>query len=217
MNSPLEYPSVTEVLRPWEDWSIIPPHVLEVAALRGSEVHSWIRTKLTAHFAPYELLGPMKDILVPYCESWKQWADLALDKVLVVEAGIYCNCFHYYGHLDCVAMLKGDAAWTLLDWKTPILSKRSWISQLSAYKHLVEGHLCICGHEKSKHGFQDKPGCLDCDCREYVSPRIARTGVVKLKKDGKPATMEEYTGETLNAFNAFKSSLMAGRFLGKWK
>ncbi len=33
------YPSVTEVLQPWSDFSRIPPAVLEAAASRGTAAH----------------------------------------------------------------------------------------------------------------------------------------------------------------------------------
>ena len=125
--------SVTQALEPFTDFSNIPPHVLEHAAWRGTEVHkicAGIARGLWAPAPSQELAGRI--------QSFKRWFSATVEKVVFVEREFICTCYGYIGHPDLGVIIRGDRGITVIDLKTPIIEGSTWRGQLAAYRHLVE-------------------------------------------------------------------------------
>jgi len=179
-------PSVTEVLGVFTDFSMINPSVLAHACDRGTRVH----TAISAHLQGL-WVSPLDDEAQQYFDSFRRWADIMLDKALLIEHEGICDCYGYMGHYDSALILKGDDpnAISVLDWKTPVVAGKTWRVQNSAYCHLVEKH----------SGFSE----------EYC---IHRTGSIMLSPKGKTAKIHENTHERAECFNVFLSALTAYKF-----
>ncbi len=167
---------VTTVLSPWADFSKIDPDVLAEAAARGTRAHTAFSNYALGRFVyvPDDCHG--------YLESYKRWHDEYIDQVLAVEVELICSVYGFYGHADLIAVIKGDADPTVIDWKTPIATQPLWKSQLAAYFHLA------------------KP--------KYNPKRVAS---LRLKRDGSRALFDEYTSQAED-FAGFLAALSAYKF-----
>lgn len=127
-------PSVTQVLAPFSDFSMIRPDVLDAAAERGSRLHSL--------FAAYAL-----GVWVPsiqknedgYFESFQKWFDRHVIKIIAIEQRRSSESFNYHGTADLVCMISIPPvvdALAVVDFKTPITESRTWRPQVAAYAHL---------------------------------------------------------------------------------
>jgi len=176
--------SVTEVIGKYADWSKISPEALEAAAFRGTKVHQYIAMKLLGLWVP----GGMEAHYRGYLDSFTSWHDQAVERTLYVELEAVCTCWDFIGHIDWVGIIKGDKGLTILDWKTPITEAKSWLLQLSSYRHLVTEHT------------------------ETKLP-VIRCGALMLSPEGKPAKMKEYTDVSEAAFNVFLGMLNGHKWM----
>lgn len=122
---------VTAPLGPFFDKDAIPPHVLEMASARGTEVH--------AACAAYARGLPVfvSDAARPYFESFKMWFDRYVVKVLFVEAEFSDpTCYGITGHPDIVCVLV-DGRVVVVDYKTPAAESKTWRAQVACYAYLV--------------------------------------------------------------------------------
>ena len=181
-------PSVTEVLGVFMDFSMINPSVLQHACDRGTRVHNAIAAHLDGLW-----VQPLDDEAQPYFDSFRRWADIMLDKVMLIENEGVCDCpgYGFMGHYDSALVLKGDdpGAVSVLDWKTPVTAGKTWTAQNASYCHLVEKHA---GLDPEYH--------------------IHRTGSIMLSAKGKTAKIHENTHERNECFNAFIAALTAYKF-----
>ncbi len=123
-------PRVTEILKPFSDFSMIAPEVLELASLRGSEVHKSCEAYALGIWAP------VPEGLQGYFDSFRAWFDKYVVEVLAVEEEIEHKSWGYIGHPDLIARIKGVRpmpAVAVVDFKTPIAATLSWHCQLAAY------------------------------------------------------------------------------------
>lgn len=120
--------SVTEVLRPYADFSMVPNDVLWSASERGKRVHKACAILACGGFPvlPEEEMG--------YLQSFEKWFTM-VDEVLSVEAEYQNPKLGLVGHPDLVVRIKNKIV--LTDLKTPLSHISIWEAQLSAYKHLV--------------------------------------------------------------------------------
>ena len=131
------YPSVTQALGVFQDFSTIRPDVLEHAAERGSRVHA-------ACSAYAKGLFPVTDPeSEPYFISFQQWFDTYITKTLAVEKRMNDEVYGFTGMLDLIVLIKGDKLPSLVDLKTPAAVGPTWAAQISAYRHLAEKKLKI--------------------------------------------------------------------------
>lgn len=179
-------PSVTEVLGLYADFSMINPAVLAHACERGTKVHTAIAAHLQGLWVP-----ALDQEVQQYFNSFRRWADIMLDKVVLIESEGICDCYGYMGHYDSALILKGDDPYavSVLDWKTPVTAQKTWKAQNASYCHLVEKH-------------------------SGIDPRfhIHRTGSIMLSSKGKTAKIHENTHEKNECFNAFIAALTAYKF-----
>ena len=176
--------SVTTVLNPYSDFSRIRPEVLRHAAERGTRIHGAIAAHLQGLWVP-----PLDDESQPRFDSFRRWADIMVDQVVIVEQELRCASFGYHGHPDAALVMKGREGVTVVDWKSPVSASKTWKGQLSAYWHLVD-----------KHG-NLPPGMKVLSC-----------GAVMLHPGGKTAKFMEYSDIYNQYFSAFLGALQAYKF-----
>lgn len=127
----MRYPSVTEVLGKYSDFSNVPPERLEAACERGKAVH--------AYCASYALgvWSPKIEGAEGYCNSFLSWFNEYVEEVLLVEEELVDEVLGFVGHPDLVVRLRGDVLATVPDLKTPITLNPIWAAQIAAYLHLA--------------------------------------------------------------------------------
>lgn len=131
------FPSVTEVLSPWADFSHIPPDRLEAAAERGTAVHN----ACFAYAAGLPTVGLRADV-EPYVISFRRWFDRVVDRVILCEERITDDRHGYHGEPDLLIAAK-HAENILIDAKTPVTKIKTWRVQLAAYKNLCENYTSL--------------------------------------------------------------------------
>jgi len=124
-------PSVTQILSPWSDFSMIKPEVLANAADRGTRVH-----QACAAIAQ-DLFYRAEDDTAGYIESFKRAAAL-VDSFIFIEREFVSKTWGYMGHPDMMVRYKGEASFTLWDLKTPRSHQPTWNAQIAAYVAMVE-------------------------------------------------------------------------------
>lgn len=129
------YPSVTEVLQPWADFSRIPPAVLEAAAVRGTAVHQACEAIAKGLF-----IGTLSESIEPYVRSFSSWFDFMVDEVLLAEDRLIDIELGFHGEPDLIIKSKSEGI-ILIDNKTPVALQKSWKLQLSAYRHLADKNI----------------------------------------------------------------------------
>ena len=174
--------SVTQIISPYVDFSSVPEDRLALAAERGTRVHEWIAKSYR------DVWQPIPKDIQGYIESFIRWKGALIEKALLIEEKLVCDCYQFVGHVDFVGELVAQNGVILIDWKTPITASRSWEAQIAAYRHLVEEHSDLKGQ------------------------KIARCGALMLDPRGSMAKLLEYAFSQALAFNAFLSALNAFRF-----
>lgn len=119
-----------------------------------------------------------------YVESFSIWLHQAVEDVLLVEPELVHPVHGYCGHPDLIVRIKGDETYSLPDLKTPAVTYKPWRVQLAAYRELSEAN-----------GYP-----------------IGRVFSVRLKKNGKPPIINEYTSSMTGDFSIFLSCLNVWKF-----
>ncbi len=124
----MTYPTVTQVISPWADFSHIRPDVLNAAAERGTAVHAACTAIATGLFPifPEQWEG--------YITSFRTWFDLMVKEVFLAEERMVDMDLGFTGQIDLLCRTTEGLA--LVDLKTPKPLSRSWRLQLAAYRHL---------------------------------------------------------------------------------
>jgi len=124
------FPSVTEVMQPWVNFSRVPPRLLEAAA------------EICAAYAqgiPVIGLG-LDDERKGYFDSFRRWFDAFVDEVILSEERLFDEQIGFSGEPDLVVRVKKTVGGSvdLIDLKTPLGLSKSWRVQLAGYQHLCE-------------------------------------------------------------------------------
>lgn len=127
------FPSVTEVLRPYQDFSGVLPEKLDIATRRGSRVHTVCLAIAGGRWAP-----PLPEEYEGYRQSFQWWLDSCVTRVYEVEPEWEDEVLGFIGHPDLIVHMKGDRKLTVADLKTPVALKRIWRMQLAGYGRLAE-------------------------------------------------------------------------------
>lgn len=113
----MKLPSVTTVLQPWSDFSMVRPEVLERAAQNGELVHSLLaRHLLGLEVFPEEITPEVAGSFA----SGRRWADKFVKAVHLVEKELEDKIHGYQGHPDLICTMKGDQGQSLWDWKNGV-------------------------------------------------------------------------------------------------
>jgi hypothetical protein len=128
-------PSVTTILKPLVDYSMIHPERLKAASELGSMVH------LTTELYDTDQLdeGDLDPILKPYLDGWKLFRHEVGFVPDTVEKRMYHPTFGYCGTSDRTGVIRGTKA--VLDIKKMMVLGPVIGPQLAAYKemHNLEG------------------------------------------------------------------------------
>lgn len=129
--------SVTTVLQPWTDFSMIKPEVLNAACERGTEIHGDCGAYALGNWYP------LPKAYSGYRKSFRSWFDNMVEKVIGVEMELVSKIFGFLGHPDIICELKDGSGVIIVDYKTPISLQKTWRLQLAGYKILAEEVLGI--------------------------------------------------------------------------
>lgn len=120
-------PSVSEILRPIVDYSMVPPDVLAAAAEFGKNVH------LATHL--YDLgeldWSSLDAELVPYVETWKRFIEESGAIVIASEQPVAHGVHKYCGTPDRILLLRDEII--VPDLKSTSTVPRSVGPQTAAY------------------------------------------------------------------------------------
>lgn len=172
-NNPTPYPSVTDVIAPYIDKGWFTDECRE----RGSAVHAVCEAHMQGLYAP-KLISTWQ----LYVDSFKRWADLVIDKIILAEVRLVNDSLGYCGKPDAIITMKGTDKVILVDWKTSQGRQKWWELQICAYRELAE----------------------------YNGIKTQRGLSVRLKKDGLMAIADEYPD--MKAWNIFVGLLNSHRF-----
>lgn len=125
------YPSVTQVLSPFTDFSMIPAAILERSCLRGTAVHD-----ICANIASGLFVTNIPEEAAGYVASFQRWFDFLVDEVLLVETRLVDTDFGYHGEPDLVIKAKHGEI-ILVDNKTPVQLVKTWRLQCAGYNNLA--------------------------------------------------------------------------------
>ncbi len=131
----MPFPSVTQILSPYSDFSRVPADRLQVAAERGTRVHgicAAIVQGLWVPMIPEECSG--------YVASFRQWLDTAKPEILMSEQKLSHPTLQFLGHPDLIVRFPKDPSGTVVDFKTPLAKQRTWALQLAAYRELARAN-----------------------------------------------------------------------------
>ena len=119
-------PSVTQVLKPLQDFSTIPEDILERSANFGVAVHL-----ATALWDQNDLdMDSMDVAIVPYLEAWKRFRDETKITFEAIETQVVSEKYRYAGTLDRIGFLNEKA--TVIDIKTGVVNPTIGV-QLAGY------------------------------------------------------------------------------------
>lgn len=127
------YPSVTEVISPWVDWSKVPPALLLKAGERGTTVHDICLMRIAQGVFP----AGIPEGCEGYVESFQRWFDLMVDEVIFTEERLADVALGFHGQPDWVVKSRHEGI-IHPDLKTPVTSQKAWRLQIAAYDHLIE-------------------------------------------------------------------------------
>ena len=119
-------PSVTQVLKPLQDFSTIPEDILERSANFGTAVHL-----ATALWDQNDLdLDSVDVAIVPYLEAWKRFRDETKITFEAIETQVVSEKYRYAGTLDRIGFLNEKP--TVIDIKTGLTNPLIGV-QLAGY------------------------------------------------------------------------------------
>jgi len=127
------YIRVTDVLKPFTNFSHIDPAVLKNAADRGTRVHKYCEL-----YAQNMLIEQPLSDCKGYVDSFKDWFDDNVEEVISLEKRINHELLKISGKYDLVITKKGNPTRHLVDIKTPQSPALSWPLQMAAYQYLFE-------------------------------------------------------------------------------
>ena len=148
----MKLPSVTQIIKPYvdTDW-FLPEH-----AERGTAVHAASLSYVQGLWVP-----PLLPAHQPYYDSFQRWADMAIDKVILVEERLVDPKLGFTGRPDLICIIKGDSLPSLPDIKTGQAYQIYWRLQAAAYRHLAVTAKGIHTHRAfSVRTKADGSGCL---------------------------------------------------------
>lgn len=133
----MDYPRVTEILRSYSSIQYINKDILEKAAARGTKVHALCAAMAKDDWIPEDLID---EELRGYVKSFKQWAELQVDKFVIIEKRFADDELKFTGQIDMVIKGKADGELYLVDLKTGISPQKTYPVQMGAYEYLLNSH-----------------------------------------------------------------------------
>lgn len=129
----MEYPRVTEVLKPFTNYDQVPPKILERAANKGTSVHALCAGIANGAWIPDGMIG---EELLGYVNSFKKWMEAQVKEFIIVEKRYTHEKLKYSGQLDLV-IIGTDEQLYLVDLKTGSRPQKTHSIQMAAYDLLL--------------------------------------------------------------------------------
>jgi len=126
-----DYPRISTILEPYEDFSMVSEATIVQAQYRGTQVHQY-----AAAYA-LKLWVPIDNTYTGYFLSFQRWFDKFVKKVIYVEKKLEDPIYGFKGSLDFYGELN-SLGMGLIDWKTPLTIYKSWKLRMAAYKRLLD-------------------------------------------------------------------------------
>lgn len=134
--SALDYPRVTEILRPFTNFDFVPKKILDNAKTRGTSVHALCAGIAKGAWVPDSMIA---EDLRGYVESFKKWSDAQVSKFVVIEQRFVDEHLKYTGQVDFVVVGKDDELY-LVDIKTGVTPQKTYQLQIAAYENMLTKH-----------------------------------------------------------------------------
>lgn len=157
---PAGFTRVTEPLGRYSGLENVDAQTLKNAQDRGNLVHYFCDL-----YVSHMLIEEIPSHVKLYVESFIQWFDTYIDKVLLSEYRVSHEGLRLSGQFDLLCKYKYSNDIVLVDFKTPLAKSKTWQLQTAAYRFLLRENQI-----------------------EYVDRRIA----LKLSAQGKPPMVYEY-------------------------
>jgi hypothetical protein len=132
----MDFPRVTEVLRPYTGYDYVQKDVLAKAAARGTTVHAMCAGIAKGAWIPD---GMMNEEILGYVNSFKKWSEAQVSKFIVVEKRYSDDQLKFTGQLDFVVQGTDDELY-LVDLKTSSRPQKTYPIQMAAYDCLLKSH-----------------------------------------------------------------------------
>jgi PD-(D/E)XK nuclease superfamily protein len=127
------YARVSDILKPFTNFSHIDPAILANAARRGTEVHKAILDDIEDRFPCFSV------DCACYYESFSRWNHAVKARYIHNEKRFFCDRHMITGQIDSVAQFQNKEGLTLIDFKTS--SKENpvtWPMQAHLYYYLLQ-------------------------------------------------------------------------------
>lgn len=131
----MDYPRVTEILKPYTSYDQVPKDILKKAAERGTSVHAICASLAKGAWIPD---GMINEEFLPYVNSFKQWAEQQVDLFVFIEKRYQDHHLEYTGQIDFVIQGKDEKLY-LVDLKTSAAPQKTYPIQMAAYNNLLDG------------------------------------------------------------------------------
>lgn len=132
----MDVPRVTEILSVYTNYDKVNPQVLKHAAERGTSVHALCAGIAKGNWIPDGMIG---EELIGYVNSFRKWAEVQVQKFIVVEKRYMHEEQQYSGQLDYVILGHDDKLY-LVDLKTGARAQKTYPLQMAAYDNLLRVH-----------------------------------------------------------------------------
>jgi hypothetical protein len=126
-------PRVTEILKPFSNYDLVPKEVLANAAARGTTVHALCAGMARGAWIPE---GAIAEEHKGYVKSFKLWETAQVREFLIVERRLQHDTLGFTGQLDLVIRGSDDCTY-LADLKTSAKPQKTHPVQMAAYETLL--------------------------------------------------------------------------------
>jgi hypothetical protein len=127
-----QYARVSDIIKPFSNFSGIDEAVLKAKAELGTQVHKAISDDIEGGFP---LPGPKGS---GYFESYMRWKGHLLPSFSMAETRLYCDEKMITGQIDTLVQFPGENGLVLVDFKTSAQeSPVVWPMQAHLYHHLL--------------------------------------------------------------------------------
>lgn len=158
-------PSVTQVLAPLVDFSMVPPDALEFGRDRGKAVHKMIELDVRGELDETSVHG----VLLGYLEQWREFLAVTGFVAEASEEVLYSTRYGYAGTLDLRGRIGRKK--TLIDTKSGSIQKAAR-PQTAAYENLVYENHGITGMERRCLDLKEKSWKLTNPYRDPSDWRV---------------------------------------------
>lgn len=139
----MNWPSTTQVLQRYVDFSQVPPDRLALASERGTRVHEACAMYAQGLFSVMVL----DNEIAGYVDSFRRWFDCVVAEVIMCETRLIDDALAFHGQPDILVKTPHGGI-LLVDYKTPLAKAKSWRLQMAAYRHLC----VLAGHTPDRCG-----------------------------------------------------------------